>query len=50
MVATNRAELLETVVEAIKNSELDCCGWSKTIQRELAQEIVDALEREDRLK
>ncbi len=36
---------LELIVMIIKNTELDCCMWDDSIQRELAVEILEALER-----
>jgi len=35
---------LELIVMIIKNSELDCNGWDDSSQRELAVEILEALE------
>lgn len=35
---------LELIVMIIKNSELDCHMWDNSIQRELATEILEALE------
>jgi len=36
---------LELIVTIIKNSELDCCMWDDSVQRELAVEILEALEK-----
>jgi hypothetical protein len=36
--------LLELIVCAIKNSELDCCLWEDGVQRELAVDIAERLE------
>ena len=36
---------LELIVMIIKNTELDCCMWDDSVQRELAVEILEALER-----
>ena len=35
---------LELIVTIIKNSELDCNMWCDSAQRELAVEILEALE------
>jgi len=35
---------LELIVAIIKNSELDCNMWDNSAQRELATEILEALE------
>lgn len=35
---------LELIVMIIKNSELDCHSWDDSVQRELATEILEALE------
>lgn len=37
--------MLELIVTVIKNSELDCCTWDDSPQRELATEILEALEQ-----
>lgn len=36
--------ILELIVMIIKNTELDCCMWRDSIQRELATEILEALQ------
>ena len=36
--------LLELIVCAIKNSELDCSVWGEASQRELAEDIAERLE------
>jgi hypothetical protein len=36
---------LELIVAIIKNSELDCCMWDDSVQRELAVEILEALDK-----
>ena len=44
---TSKMELnpkLELIVTIIKNSELDCNMWCDSAQRELAVEILEALE------
>lgn len=35
---------LELIVMILKNTELDCCMWDDSIQRELATEILEAME------
>ena len=36
--------LLELIVCALKNTELDCCLWDDSVQRELATDIAKRLE------
>jgi len=36
--------LLELIVFALKNSELDCCKWDDSVQHELATDIAKRLE------
>jgi len=36
--------LLELIVCALKNTELDCCPWDDSVQRELATDIAKRLE------
>lgn len=35
---------LELIVMLIKNTELDCCMWTDSIQRWLATEILEGIE------
>jgi len=38
---------IDILSQAMKDSELDCCMWGEETRRMLAEELIQALERND---